>query len=836
MSSLLTNKKIILSALLIVLVIAGVFGAGHGVLAHDGPANSHTNANANIIPPPHNDVTPSATGSATPDSSLSYWYGLIVIILEFIRGVLTKILGVAAYLLNVAFKANVRFVPSYDPIVQAGWVVLRDMVNGLFIIIVLWIALTIILGIEQYGGKRLLVKVLTVAVLINFSLAMVTAVVVFSNQFALVFYQKIFSADQEGDLAAMIIGYTQVQSATNFLSKSAREDLIESMDKPLTPEQEQNCLQRGQNNSFLGVGDCVTTWFRAAQKAMVKAGFNVVGKTVASTLGVPETSRLQAIGVAISVIIYLIITSAFVYAAIALWMRILALVLLSIFAPVAMIAMILPVPKAKEGWSKWQEEFLKWIFFAPVFYFLMYLALLMAYTMNKAIKETIPPGAVDIGSDARLFLSFTIVIMMLIFVGRYAKKSAGKAGEVTVGLAKKAAGLAVGVTAGVATGGTLMAVGAIARGAAKEGGIAERMAGNKFGRMLGGGALLRKGVQEREAQKDRIAEREKKYANYSVSQMQSEVKGSSLIYSEENAARIAALAKKKDGFKGVSGTEMRTYQNILSRYNQQSVIAKVKPTMANEKTIGETGKKKIAETDYGAPVLGANPSNELKAIQYTGESLTGKEIDDTLDVNELAGDDPKNKALRAGIVRNANLTQKRIEDLVQKNYSAAAKVVADMETFVGDLDGQISAIDTQIAAGGTAQEIAALSVKKSALQTQRAPKQAILNNLRTTPGGRALGLTAPALELTGSRVITGRADSLTVDVKSRIRGGSGRYTFEFPPGVTFPGFQIDQSGILSTDPGAPPPPGSRHSITVQVTDAADPTHPTPITLNAVINP
>ncbi|MBI4224738.1 MAG: hypothetical protein HY617_00230 [Candidatus Sungbacteria bacterium] len=813
-SPLINHKKIILSLLLITLVIAGVFGAWHGVLAQQQQ-------------PPA--AQPQA-GNATPPSDLSYWYGAITAILEFIRALLAKILAIASYFLGVAFSANVSYLPAYDQIAQTGWVVMRDLMNGIFILLVLWIALTIILGIEQYGGgRKLLPKVLAVAVLINFSLAIVTAVVALSNQFTLAFYNKIFPPDGEKDLGALIIQFTQVQSVIKYLTVEERAALANSISTPpaQTPAQEQDCSKFTIKNIY--TCSVFVRGFGTAAKSIVKAG----GADLASAIGIPETTRLQALSVGIGVIVFFIMASAFVYAAIALWIRIFALMLLAIFAPVAMVAMILPVPIAREGWNKWQQEFFKWIFFAPVFYFLIYLSLLMANTMNNAIKQATPPGAVAFSDDVRLFLSYTIVIIMLIFAERFAKKSAGKAGEVTVGLAKKAAGLAVGVTAGVATGGTLMAARAVARGAAKEGGVAEKMAGSKFGRMVGGGALLRKGVQEREAQKTRIAEREKKYEHYSTSQMQAEVKGSTLIYSEENAARIAALAKKKDGFKGVSDTEMRTYENILSRYNQASVIAKVKPTMANEKTIGEKGREKIAEAGYGAPGV---TTKETKAVQYAGENLSGKEIDDTLDVNELVGDDPKNKALRAGIVRNANLTQKRIEDLVQKNYSAAAKVVADMTDFVGQLDTQISTIDGQIAAGGTTEEIAALNVKKNDLQRQRAPKQAIMNNLRTTPGGRALGLAAPALTLTGSRIVTGTASSLIVDVKSRIRGGSGNYTFAPDPNTPLPaGFQLDTTGILSTDTAHPPAP-NRYPISIRVVDTADPGNPTTITLNATVNP
>ena len=53
--------------------------------------------------------------------------------------------------------------------VEIGWVMVRDIANMLFVIILLVIAFGTILGIEQYEWKKLLVKFILAAVLVNFS-------------------------------------------------------------------------------------------------------------------------------------------------------------------------------------------------------------------------------------------------------------------------------------------------------------------------------------------------------------------------------------------------------------------------------------------------------------------------------------------------------------------------------------------------------------------------------------------------------------------------------------------------------------------------------------------
>jgi len=54
--------------------------------------------------------------------------------------------------------------------IDIAWRVLRDMVNMIFIFALLYIAIATILRIEEYGAKRLLARIIIVALLINFSL------------------------------------------------------------------------------------------------------------------------------------------------------------------------------------------------------------------------------------------------------------------------------------------------------------------------------------------------------------------------------------------------------------------------------------------------------------------------------------------------------------------------------------------------------------------------------------------------------------------------------------------------------------------------------------------
>ncbi len=75
--------------------------------------------------------------------------------------------------------------------VLVGWKALRDLANMFFILILLVIAFATILGIERYGYKSLLKRLIYVAVLINFSMTLVGLLIDISQVIMLTFVQAI---------------------------------------------------------------------------------------------------------------------------------------------------------------------------------------------------------------------------------------------------------------------------------------------------------------------------------------------------------------------------------------------------------------------------------------------------------------------------------------------------------------------------------------------------------------------------------------------------------------------------------------------------------------------
>jgi len=79
---------------------------------------------------------------------------------------------------------------NLDPI-RLGWSISRDVANLFFIIILLVIAIATTLRNMTYGAKQLLVKLVLVALFINFSLLVTQVVIDFTNILALQFYNAI---------------------------------------------------------------------------------------------------------------------------------------------------------------------------------------------------------------------------------------------------------------------------------------------------------------------------------------------------------------------------------------------------------------------------------------------------------------------------------------------------------------------------------------------------------------------------------------------------------------------------------------------------------------------
>ncbi len=111
--------------------------------------------------------------------SLASWLGASLVALT------SWLMGVAGLLFNwIISNTIVEFGDIYTSIksgVESAWTVFRDIANILIIGLFVFIAISIILGLKEFGQKKYVARILVVAVLINFSLLFTKMIVDFSN-------------------------------------------------------------------------------------------------------------------------------------------------------------------------------------------------------------------------------------------------------------------------------------------------------------------------------------------------------------------------------------------------------------------------------------------------------------------------------------------------------------------------------------------------------------------------------------------------------------------------------------------------------------------------------
>lgn len=175
-------------------------------------------------------VTGAAAGAAaaavnTPEDTEP---GVIAnFVYQFFVGVFAGIIRFEGWILVILTRIFIG-IAKYNgfvnsPAVVTGWTLVRDVANMFFILVMLAIALGTILHIESYNFKRLLPKVLIMAVLVNFSRTICGLAIDFAQVIMMTFAVGFASIVGAGDLMATL-------HITEMLNASAHLDKDHSID------------------------------------------------------------------------------------------------------------------------------------------------------------------------------------------------------------------------------------------------------------------------------------------------------------------------------------------------------------------------------------------------------------------------------------------------------------------------------------------------------------------------------------------------------------------------------------------------------------------------------
>ncbi|MDO8728869.1 MAG: hypothetical protein Q7K26_03135 [bacterium] len=509
------------------------------------------------------------------------WVSILILQLAtLLTGLAGMILNYAVQFTIVEMAKNLKGIGTID----IAWKAIRDVANMGFIFVLLYAAIRTILGIGS-DTKKLIVNIVVVAILINFSLFFTKVVIDSSNVLSTFFYDAM---------------------APGSLTESA----------PNT----------GLSNKLMQPLKLTSLWNN-------------------KDIQVLKSKKVITIGV-MGTIVSLIAAFVFFAVAIMLVIRFVVLIFVMILSPLAFIGYILP--QLKEYKDQWIQALLGQAFFAPIYFMLTWIVLIISTgilespagkLMESSTMATAFGGAVGADGNAlppplssiAIMLNFIIMIVFLIASLIIAKKWADKAGHGVPGLTKWATGLAGGATLGMAgrlgrgtvgrAGAALGDSEALKERAAKGGvgGMAARLA-LATGRKTGSasfdvrGTPLSSTLGAGQAQKGGFIELKKKQAE------REETFAASLAPSAETEAKI------KDEYKKASGA----YENAKKAWGNESEEAqKAKKYMdevkqRKDRLLGDKEEVdeeiKNREQEKQRKIEDAKQSEELKAAETEEKS------------------------------------------------------------------------------------------------------------------------------------------------------------------------------------------------------------------------
>lgn len=315
--------------------------------------------------------------------------------------------------------------------VVQGWKLVRDFCNMFFIFILLYIAFGTILGLSGFNTKKMIINVIIIGLLINFSLFAARVIIDTSNILARVFYNSntIQITELSSGNAARIITNDQQEAEGVIPLSAALVNKVNPQTLIMNAGSIDDIEVQGNTNAASGdqAKDSVTTG-TFILVTLLAIGINVIGFIVFLSVGLLFVTRV-----------------------IGLWLAM-------ILAPLAFLSYTVPAMQNLEmiGWKKWWAETIKLAFLAPVFIFFLYLILQFLNTGLDIISTDNKKGLDLVIS---ILIPFAFIMVLLWKAKDIAKSMSGKIGQ-----AVSNAGAKAGKGAMLLAGGA--AVGAVAGGAA----------------------------------------------------------------------------------------------------------------------------------------------------------------------------------------------------------------------------------------------------------------------------------------------------------------------------------------------------------------------------------
>lgn len=340
------------------------------------------------------------------------------------------VFALAGKILDFTLMYSIQDSSYRSPFVVEGWGLIRDFCNMFFIFILLYIAFGTILNLNSVKTKEMIINVVIIGLLINFSLFATQVIIDASNILTRVFYnQKTIVTGSEKDAndnpVSELGDFGEIKLSEAIVTKVNPVKLITQASKV------DSIPVRGSSSGEETDNNITPSTFIIV--VLLATAVNVVG-------------------------IMAFLSSALIFIG-----RVVMLWLAMIFAPLAFFSYLVPKLRGVKmvGWENWWPDTFKMAFVAPVFVFFMYLIVGFMNTGLSIINTSMKDVSTLTGSLSFVIAIVVPFIFMMILLMKAKSIAVDMSGEMGAAMAK--AGSAVGgavVGAGVmaATGGAAMAM------------------------------------------------------------------------------------------------------------------------------------------------------------------------------------------------------------------------------------------------------------------------------------------------------------------------------------------------------------------------------------------
>lgn len=230
--------------------------------------------------------------------------------------------------------------------IRSTWIVLRDLVNLLFIFIVIYIGIMTILGLLNRDYKQILLRIVLVAIFINFSLVITSLVIDASNVLAIGFYNAFPASEDLPDITSKLTPQGAKSLSVPIMKAGGIKDLFD-------PELTANALGTIGDDAFSG--DIPEQ--NGQESGTVQ---NIVTAILLATSGV------------------IMITAGLLFLT-----RTVVLVVLMILSPLAFASFAIPFGKGEGYFKEWRDHLFYHAFWAPAFLLMYYVAVKIVIALSS---------------------------------------------------------------------------------------------------------------------------------------------------------------------------------------------------------------------------------------------------------------------------------------------------------------------------------------------------------------------------------------------------------------------------------------------------------------------